>query len=215
MEPPRTRVLIADDHDIVRRGLCRILEMDKGIEVVGEARDGLEAVTLAKSLRPDVIVMDVKMPNLDGISATREIKQALPGCAVLIFSMVADNSFEEAVEAGISGYILKDGDSGKVLQAIHQIKQGINPLSLSLNKKLMTEYYKIGSDKTLSLTPRQIQVIQLMSEGVGSKGICERLNVSFSTEKRELRTIYSLLGVTTRAQAVAVAIKQGILRRTG
>jgi DNA-binding NarL/FixJ family response regulator len=212
-ETRRIRVLLADDHDIVRRGLYRILETDRSVEVVGEARDGAEAVTLAKALQPDVIVMDIKMPKMDGISATREIKRELPSCAVLIFSMIAEDSFEEAIEAGISGYILKDGDSAKVLEAIHQIRRGINPLSLALNKKLMTEYYRIGSETAHSLTPRQVRVLKLISEGVGSEGICTSLKISFSTEKRELRAIYDLLGVSTRAQAVAVAIKQGILSK--
>src|SRR5208283_1142039 len=110
----RIRVLIVDDHDIVRQGLRRVLELDRNIEIVGEAKNGAEAIRKAQVLVPEVVVMDLKMPDMDGITATREIKKASPQVYVLILTMFADEYIEEAIEAGVSGYLLKDGDSTKI-----------------------------------------------------------------------------------------------------
>jgi DNA-binding NarL/FixJ family response regulator len=209
--PRPTKVLIVDDHDIVRQGLRRVLEMDSRIQIVGEARNGVEAVSRAIATQPDVVVMDLKMPDMDGITATREIKKRLANTNVLILTMFADDYVEEAIEAGVSGYLLKDGDSQKIANAIMQMREGINPIAPALNKRLITEYYRLRQKNLLSLTKRQVDILRLMCDGVDSEGICTRLAISLSTEKRELRNIFNVLGVNSRAHAIAVAIKQGLL----
>jgi two-component system response regulator NreC len=208
----RIRVLIADDHDIVRQGLKRVLGVDDGIEVVGEANSGLQAVKQALALEPEVILMDLKMPDMDGITATREIKKDLPQTQVIMLTMHAEEYIEDAIEAGVSGYLLKDGDSTKISRAIRQLKEGNNPISPALNKQLVTSYLKLQKKDVFSLTKRQQQILNLICEGVETNEICNRLGISMSTEKRELKNIYSILDVNCRAHAIAVAIKQGLIK---
>ncbi len=207
----RIKVLIVDDHDIVRQGLRRVLELDSSIEIVGEAKDGAEAIRKTELLAPEVVVMDLKMPTMDGITATREIKMRFPQVYVMILTMFADEYIEEAIEAGVSGYLLKDGDSTKISQAIKQLREGANPISPALNKKLITEYLKLRKRDLFSLTRRQQQLLELICDGVDTDGICQRMRISTSTEKRELRNIYDILDVNCRAHAVSVAIKHGLI----
>jgi two-component system response regulator DegU len=207
-----TKVLIVDDHDIVRQGLHRVLDLDHTINIVGEAKSGAEAIIKAVALNPDVVVMDLKMPDMDGIMATREIKKRLPHVYVLILTMFADEYVEEAIGAGVSGYLLKDGDSAKISQAIKQLREGANPISPVLNKKLMMAYLRLRKQDVFSLTKRQQHILEFIGDGVGSDLICQKLNISTSTEKRELKSIYEILGVKCRAQAISVAIKHGFLK---
>ena len=204
-------VIIVDDHDVVRQGLRRVLEMDERIQILGEAKNGLEAVALATSMKPEVIIMDLKMPDMDGITATREIKKTSPDTSVLMLTMYADNYFDDAIEAGASGYLLKDGDSKKIAQAIYQLREGKNPISPALNKRLISEYYKVRRKSLYSLDRRQKDILRLMSRGASSEAICQQLGISSSVEKRAIRNIYSILGVNCRAHAVAVAMKDGLL----
>jgi len=208
----RVRVLIADDHDIVRQGLRRVLEMDESIEVVGEARNGTEAVSRAIALTPDVIVMDLKMPEMDGITATREIKQRVPNVSILVLTMFADNFVQEAIEAGVSGYLLKDGDASKITKAVAQLQEGESPISPALNRTLVTEYVKLQRQKPSPLTDRQLDILKLTCQGVNAVGICDRLSISLSTQKREMRNIFTALGVNCAAHAVSVALKQGLIK---
>ena len=209
---PSIRVMLVDDHEIVRQGLRRVLEGDAGIRVIGEAKNGVEAVRQAALLSPDVIVMDLHMPQMDGITATREIKQNTPGVAVLALTMYADDLLPEGIEAGIGGFMLKDGDSQQVKQAIYQIHQGINPVSPALNKKLLTEYYRLHKQNSLALTNRQKGILTLVCDGVDVNSICGQLCISLSTQKREMREIYNKLGVNSRAHACSIAIKTGIVK---
>ena len=188
---PSIRVVLVDDHEIVRQGLRRVLEADSGIRVIGEAKNGVEAVRQAALLSPDVIVMDLHMPQMDGIQATREIKQNSPEVAVLALTMYADDLLPEGIEAGIGGFMLKDGDSQQVTQAIYQIHQGINPISPALNKKLLTEYYRLNRQNSLALTNRQKEILTLVCEGIDVNAICGQLCISLSTQKREMREIYN------------------------
>lgn len=208
----RVRVLIADDHDIVRQGLRRVLEMDETIEVVGEARNGVEAVSRTVALTPDIVIMDLKMPEMDGITATREIKQRMPNVSILVLTMFADNFVQEAIEAGVSGYLLKDGDAAKITRAVAQLQDGESPISPALNKTLVTEYVKLQRQKESPLTSRQVEILKLTGQGVNAAGICEQLNISLSTQKREMRNIFTALGVNCAAHAVSVALKQRLIR---
>jgi len=211
-KPPTIKVLIADDHQVVREGLRRILESDSEVEVIGEARSGEEAVVKAISLVPDVIIMDLRMPGMDGIMATHEIKQKNPNINVLVLTLYAEDFIKQAVEAGVSGYLLKDSDCEQITKAIHQVYDGLCPIAPSLTRELVTKFVKLSrNDQSSILTERQIQILKLIAEGVSGKDIGNTLFVSTSTVKREIRNIFDKLGVNDRAQAVSEAMKRRII----
>jgi DNA-binding NarL/FixJ family response regulator len=208
----KIKVLLVDDHQVVREGLRRIVQMDEGIEVVGEAKSGEEAVIKAASLRPNVVVMDLKMPGMDGIAATREIKRQLPEVNVLVLTLYAEDFIKQAIEAGASGYLLKDSDTDQITSAIHQVYNGLSPIALSITRDLVMEFAKISkSYRAHLLTNRQVEVLKLISEGVSSREIGEQLFISPSTEKREIRHIFNKLGVSDRSHAVSQAIKRQLI----
>jgi len=206
------RVLIVDDHQVVREGLRRIVQMDEELEVVGEAKSGEEAITKAVSLLPDVVVMDLKMPGMDGIAATREIKQRLPNTSVLVLTLYAEDFIKQAIEAGASGYLLKDSDTEQITNAIHQVHNGLSPIALSLTRDLVMEFAKLSnSSRSHLLSNRQIEILRLIAEGVSSNEIGEHLFISQSTVKREIRHIFDKLGVSDRSHAVSMAIKKQLI----
>jgi DNA-binding NarL/FixJ family response regulator len=206
------KVLLVDDHQVVREGLRRIVQLDEGIEVVGEAKSGEEAVIKAMSLIPDVIIMDLKMPGMDGITATREIKERLPDVNVLVLTLYAEDFIKQAIEAGASGYLLKDSDTDQITSAIHQVYDGLSPIALSITRDLVMEFAKISkSNRSYLLTKRQVEVLKLISEGVSSREIGEQLFISASTVKREIRHIFDKLGVSDRSHAVSQAIKRQLI----
>lgn len=209
------RVLIVDDHDIVRQGLRRVLDNDSLIQVVGEARNGRESVKMISQISPEVVVMDLKLPDMDGITATREIKKQHPDIHVIMLTMFADEYIEEAIEAGVSGYIIKDADSSNIVRAIHKTRQGLNTISPELNKNLVKAFLKANNKEDFSLSKRQKDILSLMCEGAKSQEVCSRLGISVSTEKRELRNIYNILDVNCRAHAISVAIRQGLIKNIG
>lgn len=211
-KPPGIKVLIVDDHYVVREGLRRILDNDEEVEVVGEARNGEEAVAKATSLVPDVIIMDLKMPGMDGIMATHEIKQVMPDVNILVLTLYAEDFINQAVEAGISGYLLKDSDSDQITKAIHQVHEGLCPIAPSLTRELVTKFVKLSrNDQSSLLTKRQAEILRLIAEGVSGKDIGSQLFISTSTVKREIRNIFDKLGVNDRAQAVSEAMKRRII----
>ena len=206
------RVLVVDDHQVVREGLRRMLELEKEIQVVGEAGSGEEAITKAVSLSPDVITMDLKMPGMDGIMTTREIKQKIPDVDILILTLYGEDFVKQAIEAGASGYLLKDSDCEQITKAIHQVYDGLCPIAPSLTRELMAEFAVLSRNNRASiLTKRQIEVLKLIAGGVSSKETGNRLFISTSTVKREIRHILSRLGVKDRAQAVSEAIKRNLI----
>jgi DNA-binding NarL/FixJ family response regulator len=213
MSESRTiKVLLVDDHHVVREGLRRILEMDDAIDVIGEARSGEEAVAKAVALSPDVIVMDLKMPGMDGIAATREIKGKLPDVNVLVLTLYAEDFVKQAMEAGVSGYLLKDSDSEQITRGVHQVYEGLSPIAPSLTRGLVTEFAKLSrSSRSSVLTPRQVDILKLIAEGESGKSIGEHLFLSTSTVKREVRHIFDKLGVNDRAHAVSEAMKRNLL----
>lgn len=206
------KVLIVDDHQVVREGLRRMLSLERGIQVVGEASDGQEAVLKAVALSPDVVTMDLKMPGMDGISATKEIKQRSPETNVLMLTLYAEDYVREAIEAGASGYLLKDSDCDQIVSAIRQVNRGLCPIAPSLTRELVTEFARLSrSSQTHILTKRQREILKLVAEGISGKEISNCLYISTSTVKREIRTILARLGVTDRAQAVSEAIKRNLI----
>jgi DNA-binding NarL/FixJ family response regulator len=209
---PTIKVLIVDDHQVVREGLRRILEADEEVDVIGEARNGEEAVVKATSLVPDVIIMDLKMPGMDGIMATHEIKEKNPNINVLVLTLYAEDFIKQAVEAGVSGYLLKDSDCEQITKAVHQVYDGLCPIAPSLTRELVTKFVKLSrNDQSSILTERQIQILKLIAEGISGKDIGNTLFVSTSTVKREIRNIFDKLGVNDRAQAVSEAMKRRII----
>ena len=210
-ESPIIKVLIVDDHNVVREGLRRIFELDNEIEVVGEARNGEEAVTRALSLSPDVITMDLKMPGIDGIAATRQIKQRLPAVNILVLTLYAEEFVRQAIEAGASGYLLKDCECQQIIEAIHQVHAGFSPIAPSLTRGLVTEFARLGQNSRSSLNRRQIEILELIAGGVSGKEIGSRLFISASTVKREIRHIFDKLGVNDRSHAVSQAMKRKII----
>lgn len=139
------RVLLVDDYEVVLLGLRRMLELDGRIKVVGEASNGEEAIAKAATLQPDVVTMDLKMPGMDGITATRRLKQEMPNVHVLAMTMYGDDLIQEAIEAGVSGYILKETDCEQIIQAIHQICDGLHPMIPPLNLRLPAEFIPVNS----------------------------------------------------------------------
>jgi DNA-binding NarL/FixJ family response regulator len=206
------RVLVVDDHQVVREGLRRMLELEKGIQVVGEAMNGEEAITKAALLAPDIITMDLKMPGMDGITATRKIKQDMPDIGILILTLYAEDFIKQAIEAGASGYLLKDSDCEQIIKAIHLVSEGLCPIAPSLTRDLVTEFAELSRrNRTSILTERQAEILKLIAEGQSGKEIGARLFISTSTVKREIRNILKKLDVSDRAQAVSEAIKRKLI----
>jgi DNA-binding NarL/FixJ family response regulator len=211
-EPEIIRVLVVDDHKVVREGLRRMLEMEDGIQVVGEASDGEEAITKAAELTPDVITMDLKMPGVDGITATHEIKRLMPDIRVLILTLYAEDFVKQAIEAGASGYLLKDSDTEQIADAIQQVYNGYYPIAPALTRDIIMEFTRISkSGHSSLLTRRQTEILKLIAEGLSSKEISSNLYISTSTVKRDIRQILKKLEVSDRAQAVSEAIRRNII----
>jgi len=212
IETKTIRVLVVDDHEVVREGLRRMLELEEGIQVVGEAGDGEEAIEKAVTLFPDVITMDLKMPGMDGITATQEIKQKIPDIHILILTLYAEDFVKQAIEAGASGYLLKDSDCEQITKAIHQVHDGFCPIAPSLTRELVIAFAQLShSGRSSLLTRRQTELLKLIAEGMSSKEIGGLLFISTSTVKREIRQILNKLKVSDRAQAVSEAMKRNII----
>ncbi len=205
-------VLLVDDHQVVLEGLRRILELDEEIEVVGEARNGYEAISKATHLSPDIIVMDLKMPVMDGITAIRELKQRLPKVNVLMLTFYAEEFVEQAIEAGASGYLLKDSSSEQITSAVHQVYDGLCPIAPSLTRQLVAEYAELSRrNRSSILTDREREVLKLVAEGMKSTEIAGQLVISHSTVKRELHQIMDRLQVKDRTHAVTEAIRRKLI----
>ena len=210
--PHTIRLLIVDDHQVVREGLRRMIEIENGIQVIGEASNGEEAIVKALALSPDIVIMDLKMPGMDGIAATYEMKQQIPEIRVLILTLYAEDFVKQAIEAGASGYLLKDSDTEQIIKAIHQVCEGYYPIAPSLTRDIVIEFAEISrSGRSSLLTKRQLEVLKLIADGYSSKEISANLYISTSTVKREIRQILIRLEVSDRAQAVSKAMKRNLL----
>jgi two-component system, NarL family, response regulator LiaR len=203
-------VLIVDDHSVVREGLRMFLVRDPDLEVVGEAADGAEALEQARQLRPDVVVMDLLMPVLDGIAATRAIRRELPETEVLALTSVLESaSVVDAIRAGAIGYLLKDTQAAELRRAIKAAAAGQVQLSPQASAHLL------GAIRTPELpeplTPREMDVLRLLAQGQSNKEIARALDLVEETVKSHVRHILAKLGVQSRTQAVLAAIRLGIV----
>jgi NarL family two-component system response regulator LiaR len=211
--PPTIRVLIVDDHEIVRKGIRALLATKRDIQVVGEARDGAEAVTLALTLRPDVILMDLMMPKMNGIQATREITAGQAGSRILVLtSFAADEQVFPAIKAGALGYLLKDSGSQELVQAIRQVFHGEPSLDPAVARKVLAEI-STPPQKPLTpdpLTTRELEILRLVAQGKSNKEIAECLVIAEETVHTHVSNILNKLHLASRTQAALYALKEGI-----
>lgn len=210
------RVLIVDDHRLVREGLRRTLE-DAGFEVVGEASDGAEGIEMAEQVRPHVVLMDVSMPVLDGVTATRRLRSRAPDAHVLILTMHADEELiADARSAGAGGYLLKDASSEEVVAAVRAVLDGRHVISSGMadarsEPLLPGEVDEGGDGETPELTPRELQILQMLADGCSPSDVAERLVISPKTVRNHLTNVYDKLDVGSRSQAIVVALKYGLI----
>jgi DNA-binding NarL/FixJ family response regulator len=204
------RILIADDHGVVRQGLRMFLSLDPELEVVGEASNGVEAVRMAHSLRPDVVLMDVLMPQMDGVTATGEIRSQLPDTEVIaLTSVLDDGTVVGAVKAGAIGYLLKDTQADELCRAIKAASAGQVQLSPEAAARLVREV-RLPDVAPTTLTERETDVLKLVARGKANKEIAAELSIGEKTVKTHVSSILSKLGVQSRTQAALYAAQSGL-----
>jgi DNA-binding NarL/FixJ family response regulator len=209
------RLLLADDHRMLREGLRRTME-EEGLEVVGEAADGEEALRLAAALRPDVVLMDVTMPVLDGVEATRQLHEHLPEIPVVILTMHADREvLARAIRAGAAGYLVKDCSTDEVVHTVRVAASGETALSPELAASMLAEAHRLESPAEQLepiISKREEEVLQLVADGLSTSEVAAKLYISIKTVKNHLASIYEKLDSRDRTQAVLRAVRMGIIR---
>jgi DNA-binding NarL/FixJ family response regulator len=212
------RVLIVDDHPVVRDGLSGIFHGDPGFEVAGEAADGAEALTRAQAVTPDVILMDLRMPGMDGVTAITELaRRGVPARVLVLTTYDTDSYVLPAIEAGATGYLLKDAPRAELLRAVRAAAAGQAVLSPAVASRLMSQVRTPAADPAASgeqLSQRELEVLELVAAGTTNREIARRLFISEATVKTHLLHIYRKLAVSDRAAAVAAAFNQGLFTRT-
>ena len=209
------KILIADDHLIIRQGLRLILETENDFELVGEASDGNEALTLCKKLKPDVVLMDLRMPNMDGLTAIERLRVDQPNIAVVILTTFnEDELMLRGLQAGAHGYLLKDTDRNTLFDTIRAAARGETLLKPEIMARILSQANtpKKESNEPVNLTDRELEVLISVARGERSKEIAVQLGISERTVKAHLASIYNKLGVDSRAAAIAVAAQSGLLK---
>jgi two-component system response regulator DegU len=208
------RLMLADDHRMLREGLRRSM-IDQGFDVVGEARDGEEAIRLAAELQPEVILMDVTMPEVDGVEATRQIRASQPEIKIVMLTMHADQEvLTSAIRAGASGYLVKDCSTEEIASAVRMAVSGETALSPQLAASMLDEVRRLdrpSSDEERIVTRREEEVLQLIADGCSTPEVAEKLYISQKTVKNHLASIYQKLDARDRTQAVLQAVRMGIV----
>ena len=211
------RILLADDHNIMRRGLRLLLEKHPGFEVVAEASDGRQAVERAEATKPDIVVLDIAMPNMSGIEAAQRIRALLPQAAIIILSMHSDEGYVlRALKAGAKGYLLKDSAENDLIEAIKAVSQGKAFFSPEISKILAEDYVrevkKRGAEDSYELlTSREREILHLLAEGKSNKDIATSLNLSLYTVETHRRNLQDKLNLHSVAELILYAVRKGII----
>ena len=205
------RILIIDDMQVVREGLRRMLEIETDLRVVGEATSAEEALTQVESLSPEVILMDIKMPGVDGISLTRKINEKYPSSNIIMLTLY-DEYLTQAIEAGAKGYLLKDIHRDELLRAIRAVHEGRSPFNLSLSPERLAEFVASSDSRQRALlSERELAMLRLIANGVNTREVAKQLFLSEATVKRSLRQAFEKLGVRNRSEAISEAYKRKLL----
>jgi DNA-binding NarL/FixJ family response regulator len=206
------RVLIVDDHPMTREGLHTALSTAEDIEVVGEAVDGEEAVAKATELTPDVIFMDIRMPKMNGLEATRKIRETQPDVKIILFTVEDSRvTISEAIQAGVNGYLLKDVSSDELVKAARLAMEGKAIIHPALTQAFIEEAQSAGRRHEEPLSPRETQILQMVAYGSTTKEVASKLTISPHTVKTHLERIFEKLRANDRAEAVAIALRRGLV----
>ena len=211
---PTVRVLVVDDQALFRAGLTRLLEEDPRVQIVGQAGDGVEAVKLAGSLEPDVVLMDLKMPKMDGIEATSQIVARYPHVKVLLLTTFeADNHVIQALKAGASGYILKDSTPNSIVASLLAVVAGERVMASAVANRVLEMLTGTTTPKEFydGLTGREIEILKLLAGGMANKQIAFKLKISEKTVRNHVSNMYEKLGIYDRSQAVLYAVRKGLV----
>ncbi len=206
------RVLIVDDHPVTRDGLRSALSTSEDVEVVGEATNGEEAVAAVKELSPEVVFMDVRMPGMDGLEATRVIRDIAPDTKVILFTIEESRAaIADAIRAGVSGYLLKDVSASELIQAARLALEGKAVIHPTLTRAFIEEIQYVETPRETPLSRRESQILQKVAYGATTKEVAHDLSISPHTVKTHLERIFEKLGANDRAQAVAIALRKGLV----
>jgi NarL family two-component system response regulator LiaR len=214
---PKTRIVLADDHPLLRQALKDILQKENSFEIVGEAADGEEAVRLAAELKPDVVIMDISMPNLDGLQATQQIKEKYPNVAVLVLTVHTDDEcILEILKAGAAGYLIKSAFGDEVIHAVRAVATGDMVLSAPIGERLLKQAARFPTRPVLleageKLSARELGVLKMTARGLSNKDVASALGIKERTVKGHLADIFSKLRVASRTEAVIAGLQAGFL----
>ncbi len=213
----KTKILIADDHAMLREGMRNLLEQERDFDLVGEAVDGEEAVRLAKAQKPDIVLMDIVMPKLNGVEATKQIKQISPTTAVLILTAYSDVRYIIGLlEAGACGYLLKNSPGKDVVKAIRAVRSGESVLDPEVTRKLVQRLANLSKSEEqretgAQLTTRELEILNWAARGLSNKEMSEKLFISLRTVKAHMTNIFNKLGCSSRTDAIIKGLKQGYI----
>jgi DNA-binding NarL/FixJ family response regulator len=214
-EPEKIRVLITDDHPVVREGLSAMLSREHDIDVVGEAKDGREAVAKVNELMPDIVLMDLRMPEMDGVEAMRQIRKDHSDIQFIVLTTYSNDEYIfKGIEAGARAYLLKDAPRDELFKAIRAVSRGESLIEPTVAGKVLDRLAELSRQvsKPEVLSEREIEVLTLIARGASNKIIADSLNIGQSTVKTHIQSIFHKLEVNDRTEAVTVAVKKGIMR---
>jgi NarL family two-component system response regulator LiaR len=214
---PKTRILIADDHPLLREALCQVFSSQKDMEIVGQAGNGEEAIDLASQLKPDILVMDIMMPKFDGLEASRQIKRITPNTAILILTAYDDDNYVLGLlEAGATGYLMKSAKGQDLVEAVRAVRSGESVLHPKIIEKLLKQAMAkpaeaAGQKIKDLLSDREMEMLKLLATGMSNKEIAEKLYLSLRTVKAHMSNIFTKMNVASRSEALVEALRKGLI----
>lgn len=206
------RILLADDHTVLRQGIAQVLESQADMEVIAQARNGVEAVQLAEETDPDIVLMDINMPELDGVKATSRIKELRPDVKIIILTMYrVDNFIFEAIKAGASGYLLKEVEMADLISAVRSVAAGEAVLDPALADKVLEEFrIKKPVKREEELAPRDVEILTFVAQGLTNQEIADRIDISEKTVRNRLSLVFKQLHLNNRTEAALYALRKGL-----